>query len=88
MKKPDRWERLWWKAKENETRKQRKGKVPYSVDGLAINLLRKEHAWVRRMVHSMHAIAEELELSKRGMKDLIVTKLKERAQWPQHNASS
>lgn len=45
----------------------------------AVKLLRKEHAWVRRMVQSAYTIAEEMGLSKRGLKDLIVEQLTDRA---------
>lgn len=41
-------------------------------------LLRQEHAWFRRMVKDAYTLAVEMELSKQGLADLILTQLTQR----------
>lgn len=85
MKKPDRWERMV----ENEYSRWLKGQHYSGWLTIPMKLLRKEHAWVRRMVNAHNQSIQgftdhELDADwKRGYKHAcleILNKLKERAQ--------
>jgi len=75
-RKPDRFERVVlsqferWRNAVGDTAQWHSNDV--------IKLLRNEHAWMRRMTLAMYAIAEEMELSKQGFKDLVIEQLAQR----------
>lgn len=75
-RKPDRFERMV-QRKFPRWRKFLKGD-PMIGWGQAADLLRNEHAWMRRMVRAMSAIAEEMEMSKQGLMNLILEQLAQR----------
>lgn len=74
-KKPDRFERLVEKIIKSD---EDVGYDAFCFPNDVITILRNEHAWMRRMVRAMYAIAEEMELSKQGFKDLLIEQLAQR----------
>lgn len=74
MKQPDRFERIATKAASDG---YSSGAWVISIRDAA-DLLRKEHAWMRRMVSKKSAFAEEMDLSKQGLRDLVLEQLSQR----------
>lgn len=76
-RKPDRFERAATRAAYKLTwDKQHPDGGEFQL--AIVKELRREHAWMRRMTLAMYAIAEEMELSKQGFKDLVIEQLAQR----------